>query len=159
MSKAVNTKIWFISISTIFLTRGFIFATWISRGPEVKDLLRLNNAQMGFYTALTAIGGLILIMYSGLITARFGSRRVSVISFSIIGISFLILGISIETHQVIFASIFLFFDLGSSTFSNALPMLAISLLTIIPMMSTLVLSSIFEIKSRVSARTTSSAVS
>ena len=109
MSKAVNTKIWFISVSTIFLTRGFIFATWISRGPEVKDLLRLNNAQMGFYTALTAIGGLILIMYSGLITARFGSRRVSIFSFSVIGISFLLLAISIQTHQVVFASIFLFF--------------------------------------------------
>jgi len=109
MTTTLNKKIWFISVSTIFLTRGFIFATWISRGPEVKDLLGLNNAQMGLYSMLTAIGGLILIMYSGLITARFGSRRVSVVSFSIIGLSFLLLGISIQTHQIFFASIFLFF--------------------------------------------------
>ncbi len=109
MAKEVNTKIWFISLSTIFLTRGFIFATWISRGPEVKDLLRLNNAQMGLYTMLTAIGGLILIMYSGIITSRFGSRKVSIVSFATIAISFLLLGLSIQAHHIVPASIFLFF--------------------------------------------------
>lgn len=109
MAKEVNTKIWFISLSTIFLTRGFIFATWISRGPEVKDLLRLNNAQMGLYTMLTAIGGLILIMYSGIITSRFGSRKVSIVSFATITISFLLLGLSIQAHHIVPASIFLFF--------------------------------------------------
>ena len=109
MAKEVNTKIWFISLSTIFLTRGFIFATWISRGPEVKNLLRLNNAQMGLYTMLTAIGGLILIMYSGIITSRFGSRKVSIVSFATIAISFLLLGLSIQAHHIVPASIFLFF--------------------------------------------------
>jgi MFS family permease len=58
---------------------------------------------------LTAIGGLILIMYSGIITSRFGSRKVSILAFSIIGTSFLLLGISIQAHQIVFASIFLFF--------------------------------------------------
>ena len=96
MSTAVNTKIWFISISTTFLTRGFIFATWISRGPEVKELLGLNNAQMGLFTMLSALGGLLVILYSGRITSRFGSRNVSVISFSIMAISFLLLGLSIQ---------------------------------------------------------------
>jgi len=96
MSSAVNTKIWFISISTTFLTRGFIFATWISRGPEVKELLGLNNAQMGLFTMLSALGGLLIILYSGRITSRFGSRNVSVISFSIMTISFLLLGLSIQ---------------------------------------------------------------
>ena len=109
MTTAVNTRVWFISVSTIFLTRAFLFATWISRGPEVKDLLRLNNAQMGFYTMLTALGGLILIMYSGRITTRYGSKKVSIVAFSTMAISFLLLGLSIQAHLLGPASIFLFF--------------------------------------------------
>jgi fucose permease len=96
MSTAVNTKIWFISVSTTFLARGFIFATWISRGPEVKELLRLNNAQMGLFTMLSALGGLLIILYSGRIASRYGSRNVSVISFSVMAISFLLLGLAIQ---------------------------------------------------------------
>jgi fucose permease len=108
MSKAVNTKIWFISIAATFLSRGFIFATWISRGPEVKDLLRLNNAQMGLFTMLSAAGGLVVILYSGRITTRFGTRNVSVASFAIMATTFLLLGLSIQSHLLVPAAFLLF---------------------------------------------------
>ena len=108
MSKAVNTNIWFISISATFLSRGFIFATWISRGPEVKDLLRLNNAQMGLYTMLSALGGLVVILFSGRITTRYGSRNVSVASFAVLATTFLLLGISIQSHLLVPAAFLLF---------------------------------------------------
>lgn len=95
----------FIAVSTIFLTRGFLFSTWLSRGPEVKDFLGLNNAQMGLFTMLSAIGGLLGIIYSGRVTTRFGSKNVSIAAFITLGISFLGLGISVQGDLLYFASL------------------------------------------------------
>ena len=107
MTKAVSTRTWFISIFTLFLTRGFLFATWISRGPEVKELLDLNNAQMGFFTMLSAIGGLIAIVYAGRVTSHFGSKRIAIASFGVMGSSFLLMGVTIGGQSLALASLFL----------------------------------------------------
>ena len=107
MNKEANTRIWFISTFTLFLTRGYLFSTWISRGPEVKESLRLTNSQMGFFTMLLAVGSFAAIINAGRLTSHFGTKKISVASFVILGTSFALMGVTIGGHSLGLASLFL----------------------------------------------------
>ena len=58
-----------------FFGAGFAFASWVSRIPQVRDLLGLGDAQLGFVLLAVAVGALVALPMSGLIVNRWGSRR------------------------------------------------------------------------------------
>ena len=58
-----------------FILTGFIFASWASRIPQVRDHLRLSPAQVGLVLLAIAGGSLVSLPLSGVIVQRFGSRR------------------------------------------------------------------------------------
>ena len=58
-----------------FFGAGFAFASWVSRIPQLRDLLGLGDAQLGFVLLAVAVGALVALPMSGLIVNRWGSRR------------------------------------------------------------------------------------
>jgi MFS family permease len=58
-----------------FITTGFVFASWASRIPQVRDELRLDPAQLGLVLLAIAAGSLVSLPLSGAAVGRYGSRR------------------------------------------------------------------------------------
>jgi len=58
-----------------FFAAGFAFASWVSRIPQLRDLLGLGPAALGWVLLAGAVGALVALPLSGMIVDRWGSRR------------------------------------------------------------------------------------
>jgi fucose permease len=58
-----------------FIGAGFVFASWASRIPQVRDRLHLDPSGLGLVLLAIAAGSVIALPLSGAIVGRFGSRR------------------------------------------------------------------------------------
>lgn len=101
MTSAARIRLLFAAASTIFFTRATLYSTWQARGPEVQDFLHLNNAQMGLLVTLFPVGNLIGLLYANYLAKRFGSIRVTLISFAIGAASMASLGLTITSGWLI----------------------------------------------------------
>jgi MFS family permease len=60
------------AVALAFILNGFAFASWISRIPEVRSSLDLDNGQLGLLLLTMAIGSLISLPASGAVVHRWG---------------------------------------------------------------------------------------
>ena len=74
------------AVYAVFILNGFMFATWASRIPQVRDGLELNPQRLGLVLLAIAIGSLISMPLAGLVIARLGAAR-TVSVMSLIGAS------------------------------------------------------------------------
>ncbi len=58
-----------------FFAAGFAFASWVSRIPQLRELLHLGSAELGWVLLAGAAGALVTLPLSGVIVDRWGSRR------------------------------------------------------------------------------------
>jgi fucose permease len=58
-----------------FIGAGFVFASWASRIPQVRDKLHLDPSELGLVLLAIAAGSVIALPLSGVIVGRLGSRR------------------------------------------------------------------------------------
>jgi fucose permease len=99
--------VWSTATAAIFFARAFLFSTWLSRGPEVQKLLNLSTSEMGVFTMLFAVGGLTGILFASRLVKRFGSKVVSILSYTLGFASLMGLGLSIEIGILVVAGILL----------------------------------------------------
>ncbi|MGY2895097.1 MFS transporter [Deinococcus sp. UYEF24] len=66
-----------LAVSLVFLVNGAVLATWVSRIPVIKGALGLSDGQLGLALLGMAVGALIAFPVTGFLTARFGSRNVT----------------------------------------------------------------------------------
>ena len=98
---------WFTATFAIFFARAFLYSTFVSRGPEVMDLLHINTVQMGVFTMLYPLGGLLGVGFSSGLVHRFGSKTVTVGIYSLAAVSLVALGPAITAGNVPLASLLL----------------------------------------------------
>lgn len=67
-------------ISLYFSVHGFIFSSWASRIPQVKDKFSLNEAELGAVLFMLPLGSLAALPFSGWLVHRLGSRFMSIAS-------------------------------------------------------------------------------
>jgi predicted MFS family arabinose efflux permease len=70
-----------------FITTGFIFASWASRIPQVRDRLGLSPAEVGLVLLAIAVGSLVALPLSGGIVHRFGSRQTVTVLAAVDGLA------------------------------------------------------------------------
>lgn len=58
----------------VFVLNGLCFATWVSRLPQARRALDLDNAQLGLLLLTIAVGSMIALPLSGALIERFGVR-------------------------------------------------------------------------------------
>lgn len=64
------------AVSVTFILNGFLFASWISRIPEVRDRLELTNGQLGSVLLVIAVGSLTSLPTTGWVIERWGAAFV-----------------------------------------------------------------------------------
>ena len=65
------------AVSSFFFFNGFLYANWVARLPELQRLYDVSNATLGTLLLCWAAGAIISMPFAGLLTAFFGSHRLT----------------------------------------------------------------------------------
>jgi MFS family permease len=79
--RAVRSATW--AVLLVFALNGFAFASWASRIPAVRDGLGFSEGQMGLLLLTGAVGSMVALPLSGMISARLGAAR-TVLFFAVV---------------------------------------------------------------------------
>jgi predicted MFS family arabinose efflux permease len=101
------------SVYVVFILAGVVISSFLSRVPQIRDLLELKPGPLGRLLLMTAIGSLISLPLSGLIVHRLGAARtVTVMAFvGMTGLS--IAAIGTEISAIVVGAGLLFFGFGA----------------------------------------------
>lgn len=69
---------WFVTVLTMYFSRGFLYSSWSSRGPEVQERLGITIGDMGILATLFAAGAILGVLLTGRIVSHHGSRVVAI---------------------------------------------------------------------------------
>ena len=75
-----------LAIAALFLFLGFQYATWVSRLPALKTHLHLSEAQVGLLLMAGGLGAVLSFPLVPLVMGRLGSRLLSLLSASVLGL-------------------------------------------------------------------------
>jgi MFS family permease len=101
-----------IAISIYFFLLGFVFSTWASRIPDVKDRFSLSEAELGGLLFMLPTGALVALPISGWLVQRVGSRLLCALSLILYGILLSLIGLSNKLEWLSIA-LFLFGLIGN----------------------------------------------
>lgn len=94
----------------LFALPGLSFASWVSRTPDVRDLLQISTAGMGILIFALAAGSLAGLLAAGSVVARKGARFVILGASLMIVIGFAAIGIgaAVTTVTVVIGGLIVF---------------------------------------------------
>lgn len=116
-------SLWFWAIFTLFFTRGVLMSTWSTQGPALREALDLDLVAMGWYAACLSVGSVTGVLISERIVERIGSRKYSILSYSILSVALILLGLNLawEISPLSFVITVLFgLPLGMADYDNNL---------------------------------------
>ena len=72
-ARAARTASW--AVFGVFATSGFVFASWVSRLPAIRDELGLTPGQIGLVLLVGSAGSMVALPLTGAVVERIGTRR------------------------------------------------------------------------------------
>lgn len=97
---------WRNAVFTIFALCGFVFATWASRVPAVRDLLGASTQEMGFLILGMSAGSIVGVVTASHVIARLGATRTILWAYTAVSAAMIALGFVVAFVPA-FAPIFL----------------------------------------------------
>ena len=90
------------SVSAVFIGAGLAIATFLSRVPQIRDLLKLTPGPLGKVLLMLAIGSLVSLPLAGLVVRNLGTKRtVAIMSLvTVSGVSIAGVGSEVSTVMV-----------------------------------------------------------
>lgn len=114
---------WFLTVLTMYFTRGIIYSSWSSRGPEVQERLGISIGDMGVIATLFAAGAILGVLLTGRLISSRGSRVVAMITITAMPVTMVmaILSVMAGSFPLTALSLFLFgLPFGSADFVSGI---------------------------------------
>ena len=109
------------AVSLVFLLNGLLFSTWVSRIPEARAELGLDNGQLGLLLLATAVGSVISLPTTGPAIERFGTVLVTRFGAGSALVSFVLIALALAGGTVWLAAVALFlYGVGTGTWDVAM---------------------------------------
>lgn len=96
-----------ISIFYFYFIMGLIFASWASRIPDIKTNLNLSDGQLGQVLFAMPLGQLMMMVVSGYLVNKFGSRIILIFAMILYGIILTFIALA-SNFAILFFTLFLF---------------------------------------------------
>jgi fucose permease len=99
-----------LALFALFFLPGLGISSWVTRTPDIRDLLGASTAEMGLILFGISVGSMIGILGSGALVTRFGTRPVATVGIVTTTVSIPVIGAGAALHQSLFvaAGLFLF---------------------------------------------------
>lgn len=93
-----------IAVCVFFFVNGFLYANWTARLPEVQSFFNISNTMLGTLLFTTAVGAVIAMPFTGWLTVKYGSKRITQVAgfFFCFLIPFLILSSNLALASIAF---------------------------------------------------------
>lgn len=101
-----------MAMALFFFGKGFCFATWASRIPDLKNTLHLSEADLGTILFFLPIGQLVAMPFSSKVVSRYGSRTITIYGTLIYALFLTFLGLA-TTSWHLALGLFLFGVFGN----------------------------------------------
>jgi fucose permease len=85
---------WRNAVFAIFGISGFVFATWVSRVPDVRSILHASTAEMGLLILGIAVGAIAGLLASSHIVAALGATRTIKWAYTAAPVGLIVAGIA-----------------------------------------------------------------
>ncbi len=105
-ARAVRAAAW--AVVLVFALNGFGFASWASRIPSVRDGLEFSQGQMGLLLLTGAVGSLIALPLSGMISARLGAARTVLLFAVVCAVGYTVVCFGVEADDALWVRVGLF---------------------------------------------------
>ena len=100
-------RIYRIAVSVFFFIAGFVFASWASRIPDIKNHLHLSDAGLGSVLLALPAGLMTGLPLAGYLVSRYGSKKIMIAGAFLYPSILLLLGLAATTWQLT-AALFMF---------------------------------------------------
>ncbi|MEV4278499.1 MFS transporter [Actinoplanes xinjiangensis] len=99
-----------LALFALFFLPGLGISSWVTRTPDIRDLLGASTAEMGLILFGISVGSMIGILGSGALVTRFGTRPVATVGIVTTTLSIPVIGAGAALHQslLVAAGLFLF---------------------------------------------------
>ncbi|MGK0489800.1 MAG: hypothetical protein ACJAXB_003001, partial [Candidatus Endobugula sp.] len=67
------------AVGMVFMALAIIFGAWVTRLPEIKERLLLDEAQLGFALFFLPLGATVLLPFYSKIILKLGERRTTML--------------------------------------------------------------------------------
>ncbi|OBW39380.1 Inner membrane protein YbjJ [Chryseobacterium sp. MOF25P] len=114
-----------LSIFYFYFIMGLIFASWASRIPDIKSSLNLNDGQLGQVLFAMPLGQLLMMVVSGYLVNKFGSRIILITAMTLYAIALTFIP-QANSFNLLFLVLF-FFGITSNMANIAVNTQAVSL--------------------------------
>ena len=81
------------ALFALFLLPGLGLASWVTRTPDMRDLLAVSTAEMGFVLFGLSVGSMVGILGSGALVARFGTRPIVLLGMGSLVVALPVIGV------------------------------------------------------------------
>lgn len=106
-----------VAVSLFFFIQGLIFSTWANRIPDIKEALNLTDAGLGAVLFAIPVGQVSVMIPSGWLVNRFGSRKMLMIAAFLYSLSLLPLALSGTKHELVAG--LLFFGMATNLYNTS----------------------------------------
>ncbi|MFL9833352.1 MFS transporter [Chryseobacterium terrae] len=96
-----------LSIFYFYFIMGLIFASWASRIPDIKSSLHLNDGQLGQVLFAMPLGQLLMMVVSGYLVNKFGSKIILMTAMTLYGITLTLIS-KADSFIFLFLILFIF---------------------------------------------------
>lgn len=95
-----------IGVSAFFFIQGLTFATWVSRIPDIKQMLQLSDGMLGLVLFALPVGQLTAMGLSGYLVSRFGTKNTLTVAACLYPAGLVLLGTVSSLWQLVAALFF-----------------------------------------------------
>ncbi len=96
------------AVFAVFALNGFMFASWLSRLPLIRDSLGVSPGELGLILLIGAMGSLIALPLSGGVVRRFGTRRTTRLAATVAAAGFTCAVLSVQAGSPAMVATFMF---------------------------------------------------
>lgn len=92
-----------VALSTFYFLSGFGFATWTSRIPTIKEMIGLNDAELGTILLTMPIASLCGLPLSGFLVSKFNTRKPLLFGYLLYALSLFSISLANSTFTLVLA--------------------------------------------------------
>lgn len=105
---ATDNRLRTYALIALFFIPGVGIASWVTRTPDIRDLLGASTLEMGLVLFGLSVGSMVGILSSGPLVSKFGARPVIVVGALLIALSMPTIGIGAASASAVVAALGLF---------------------------------------------------